>query len=47
MELETIKVKPWGDDQGDFVIINKDDFDDAKHKLYEESPKKKKQVEKE
>ena len=47
MELETIKVMPWGEDQGEFVVINKDDFDESKHKLYEEAPKKKKQVEKE
>lgn len=45
MELETIKVMSWGEDQGDFVIINKDDFDESKHKPYKE-PKEKKQVEK-
>jgi hypothetical protein len=24
--METMKVKPWGDDQGDFVLINAEDF---------------------
>jgi hypothetical protein len=47
MELETVKVKPWGEDQGDYVIINKDDFDPEKHKLYEEKVSKKKAEQKE
>lgn len=34
---ETIKVKPWGADQGDFVLINAEDFDDAKHELFGET----------
>jgi len=42
MELETVKVMPWGDDQGDYVVINKNDFDKEKHKLYEEKVSKKK-----
>jgi len=29
--METIKVKPWGEDQGDFVLINAEDFNDAVH----------------
>ena len=29
--METIKVKPWGEDQGEFVLINAGDFDDAVH----------------
>lgn len=29
--IETIKVKPWGKDQGDFVVINADDFDPKIH----------------
>lgn len=33
--MQTIKVKPWGEDQGDFVIINKDDFDEDVHELLE------------
>ncbi len=32
---ETIKVKPWGQDQGDFVLINKDDFNPEVHELLE------------
>lgn len=30
----TIKVKPWGDGQGDFVVINQADFDAAVHQLH-------------
>lgn len=30
--VPTIKVKPWGDDQGDFVVINEEDFDESVHK---------------
>lgn len=33
--METIKVKPWGKDQGDFVVINKTDFDPEVHALLE------------
>jgi hypothetical protein len=33
--METIKVKPWGEGQGDFVVINEEDFDAAKHEKYE------------
>ena len=36
--METIKVKPWGKDQGDFVIINKDDFDPEVHELLDGEP---------
>lgn len=36
--METIKVKPWGKDQGDFVVINKADFDPEVHKLLESEP---------
>ncbi|MGL5004301.1 MAG: hypothetical protein ACRDAM_15285 [Casimicrobium sp.] len=32
--METIKVKAWGDAQGDFVLINKSDFDEEKHELF-------------
>lgn len=32
---ETIKVKPWGEGQGEFVEINATDFDPAIHQLYE------------
>jgi hypothetical protein len=31
--METINVKPWGKDQGDFVVINKADFDPKVHQL--------------
>lgn len=34
--METIKVKPWGKDQGDFVVINAADFDPEVHAKYEE-----------
>lgn len=34
----TIKVKPWGDGQGDFVVINKADFDAAVHQLHDDAP---------
>jgi len=35
MMLKTIKVMPWGSDQGDFVLINAVDYDPKTHKLYE------------
>ena len=31
----TVKVKPWGDDQGDHVLINEVDFDPAVHELFD------------
>ncbi|MBW9334582.1 hypothetical protein FEE59_13790 [Herbaspirillum sp. RU 5E] len=31
--VETVKVKPWSQDQGDFVLINKDDFNPEVHEL--------------
>lgn len=34
---ETIKVKPWGEGQGDHVVINKYDFDPEKHHLFGET----------
>lgn len=39
-ECATVKVKPWGKGQGDFVEINAEDFDPKQHKLYEEKPGK-------
>lgn len=33
--VKTVRVKPWGKDQGDFVEINADDFDPKVHKLVE------------
>lgn len=35
MNIPTIKVKPWGEGQGDFVIINEADFDPAVHQRFE------------
>jgi hypothetical protein len=32
--METIKVKPWGEGQGDYVLINAEDFDEAVHARY-------------
>lgn len=29
--MQTMKVKPWADGQGDHVVINKADFDPDKH----------------
>lgn len=33
---ETIKVKPWGTDQGEYVEINAEDFNEATHELFDE-----------
>lgn len=33
--MKTIKVKPWGEGQGEFVIINADDFDAEVHEALE------------
>ncbi len=32
--MRTMKVKPWGKDQGDHVIINEDDYDPKVHKKF-------------
>lgn len=32
---ETVKVQTWGKGQGEFVVINANDFDAKKHKRYE------------
>jgi hypothetical protein len=32
---ETIKVNPWGKDQGEFVEINSGDFDPAIHTMFD------------
>lgn len=29
--MQTMKVKPWAEGQGDYVVINADDFDAAVH----------------
>ena len=31
--MKTIQVKTWGKDQGDFVLINEEDFDPDFHEL--------------
>lgn len=31
--MKTLNVKPWGKDQGDFVVINEEDFDPSRHEL--------------
>lgn len=30
--VPTIKVKPWGKDHGEYVVINEADFDEKVHK---------------
>lgn len=32
--LKVIKVVPWGNGQGDFVLVNEDDFDPNVHKVF-------------
>lgn len=39
--MATIKVRPWGPEQGDFVIINEDDFDPEFHTLLGDKPAEK------
>ncbi|MDU4249009.1 hypothetical protein [Pseudomonas sp.] len=31
--MSVIKVKPWGKDQGDYVLINEEDFNAEVHEL--------------
>jgi hypothetical protein len=33
--METMKVKPWSQDQGDHVLINKADFDPEIHESFD------------
>lgn len=41
MNEEPIKVQPWSEDQGDYVLIDAASFDEAVHKLYvEKKPSK-------
>lgn len=35
---ETVRVKPAHPSQGAWVVINKDDYDPARHVLYEAAP---------
>lgn len=37
---KTIKVKPWGADQGDHVVINESDFDPSVHEKFEDADEK-------
>ncbi len=34
MSDKTVQVKPWGEGQGDFVLINESDFDENVHELF-------------
>lgn len=36
---ETIKVKPWGEGQGDFVLINAEDFNPEVHEHFDAAAK--------
>lgn len=38
--METIKVKPWSEDQGEYVVINADDFDPEQHEKLDDEPKR-------
>ena len=35
--MKTIKVKPWGDEQGDHVLINEEDFNPEFHTLLDDA----------
>ena len=47
MQVETIKIKSSSPEQGDYVLINKSDFDPEIHALFEpeSKPRKTKQTE--
>jgi len=34
---ETVKIKPSHESQGAYVLINKSDFDESKHELYDDA----------
>lgn len=36
MNEEPIKVQPWGEDQGEYVLIDAASFDETLHTLYVE-----------
>lgn len=43
MELETVRIVSKAlEEQGEFIVINKDDFDEAVHVLYDPAAKPKK-----
>lgn len=44
--IETMKVKPWGKDQGDHVRINAEDFDPKVHTKFAPKKTKKKAAKK-
>lgn len=37
--IETMKVKPWGKDQGDHVVVNAEDFDPKVHQRLDDEAK--------
>lgn len=39
--MKTIKVKPWGEGQGDFVLVNEEDFNPEAHQLFDDAPAEK------
>lgn len=39
--MATMKVKPWGDEQGPFVIIEEENFDESFHKKFSAAELKK------
>jgi len=39
-QMELKKVMPWGKDQGEYVVIEAQDFDESIHKEYKEPTKK-------
>lgn len=36
--MKLLKVKPWGEDQGDHVLINEEDFNPDVHELFDGKP---------
>lgn len=36
MSDKVLKVQPWGEDQGDYVLIDAEHFDESVHKPYVE-----------
>lgn len=38
--MSTMKVKPWGEDQGDYVVIEESDFNPEIHQEFEPAAKK-------
>lgn len=38
--MSVIKIKPYGKDQGEFVLIEEENFDKTIHELYEEPAKR-------